>query len=66
MTDEAKPSETEAAKPELFLSVFPDEESKEEEKTLSLSSALAELVVGSKDVEKFQIRKGLKRKMNKM
>ena len=38
------------------------EEIKEEEKTLALSSALAELVVDSKDVKNFQIRKGFEKK----
>ena len=66
MTGEAKPSETEAAKSELSLSVIPVEESKKEEKTLMLSSALLQLVVDNKEVKKFQIRKGLKRTMNKM
>ena len=54
MTGQAKPSETEAAKKsELSVSVIPVEESKEEEKTLALSSALAELVADSKENEKF-------------
>ena len=67
MTDEARPSETEAAeRSELFISVIPVEESKEEKKTMVLSSALLELVDDSKEVKNFQLRKGLKRKMNKM
>ena len=42
--------------------MIPLEKSMEEEKIMMLSSALAELVVGSK-VKKFQLTKGLKRKM---
>ena len=52
MTGEAKPSETEAAESELSVSVIPVEESKEKEKTLVLSSALVELVVDSKEIQK--------------
>ena len=60
MTGKARPSEKEAAKrSELYASVIPLKESKEEEKTLMLASALAELVVVSK-VEKLQLRKELK------
>ena len=63
MTGEARPSETEAAeRSELSASVFSVEEDKEEEKTLMLSSALAELIIVGKK-EKFQLRNGLKRKM---
>ena len=39
------------------------EESKENKKTLILSSALAELVVVNKEVKKIKLRMGLKRKM---
>ena len=53
MTGEARPSKTKAAEwSELSVSVIPVEENKEEEKTLALSSALAELVVFSKDIKK--------------
>ena len=38
MTGEAKPSETEAAESELSVSMIPVEGSKEEEKTMMLSS----------------------------
>ena len=63
MTDKAKLSETEAAESsELSTSVIPLKGSKKEEKTLMLSSALAEMVVVGK-VEKIQLRKGLKRKV---
>ena len=63
MTGKARPSETEAAKrSEVSASVIPVEETKEEEKTLMLSSALSELVIVCK-VETFQLRMGLKRKM---
>ena len=45
------PSETKAAeRSELSVSVIPVEENKEEEKTLALSSASAELVVDSMEV----------------
>ena len=64
ITGETKPSETEAAeRSKLSLPVITVEENKEEEKTLMLSSALAELVVVSKEVKKIQLRKGLKRKI---
>ena len=63
MTGEVRPSKTEAAeRSKLFASVIPVEENMEGEKTMMLSSALAELVVVSKE-EKFQLNKGLKRKM---
>ena len=53
---EAKPSESEGAeKSKLSVSLILVEENKEEGGTLELSSALAELVVDSKEVEKFQI-----------
>ena len=61
-TDEARPSETEAAeRSELSASVIPIEESKEEEKTLMLSSALAEPVVVEK-VKKNSDKKGVEKK----
>ena len=41
MTGEAIPSETEAAKSELSVSVITVEENKEDEKTVALSRALA-------------------------
>ena len=63
MASEARPSEKKAAeRSEFSASVIPVEESKEEEKTLMLSSALAKLVIVCK-VEKFKLSKGLKRKM---
>ena len=49
MTGEAKPSEAEAAESDLSLSVIPVDESKEEEKTLVLSSVLAELDAYTKE-----------------
>ena len=49
MTGKAKPSEAEAALSELFISMIPVDESNKKEKTLALSSALAELVVDSRD-----------------
>ena len=53
MTNEARPSETEAAqKAELSVSVIIVEESKEEEKILMMSSALGDLVVDSKERSK--------------
>ena len=65
MTGKARPSETEAAEnSELSVLVIPVEESKEEEKTLMLSSAQAEVVVHNKEVKKIQLRNGLKRKIN--
>ena len=48
-TDEAKPSEADAAESELSLSAIPIEERKEEEKTLMLSSALADLIAVSEE-----------------
>ena len=49
MTGEAKLSETEAAESELSASMISVEESKKEEKTSVLASALVELVVDSKE-----------------
>ena len=49
MSDEAKPSEGKGAKYELSVSVIPVDESKEKEKTLALSNALAGLVDSKKD-----------------
>ena len=49
MTGEMKPSETEATEFALSVLVIPVKESKKEEKTLMLTSALAELVVDSED-----------------
>ena len=67
MTGEAKSSETQAAKSELSVSVILFNESKEEEKTLALSIALAELVVDRKEDKQFQvIVKGSKRKRLKL
>ena len=67
MTGEAKSSETKAAKSELSVSVILFNESKEEEKTLALSIALAELVVDRKEDKQFQvIVKGSKRKRLKL
>ena len=58
---EDKPSE--AAESKLSISVIPVEESKEEEKTLMLSSALAELVVDSEEDKQISGNgKGSKRK----
>ena len=51
MTGEAKPSEAEAAKSELSVSVIPVDDSKKEEKAWALSSALTELVVDSNEGE---------------
>ena len=49
MNSEAKPSEAKAAKSELSVSIIPVDESKKEEKTLVLSSVLAELLVHRKE-----------------
>ena len=63
MTGEARPSETEAAEKSQFsVSVIPVEESKKEEKTLMLSSALAEWIVDSQEVEKNSDKKGVEKK----
>ena len=51
-----------AERTKLSISVIPVEESKEEEKKLMLSSALAELVVVSKEVEKYWAKKGVEKK----
>ena len=48
-TDEAKPSEADAVESELSVSAIPIEERKEEEKTLMLSSALADLIAVSEE-----------------
>ena len=62
MTGEARQSETEAAeRSEISASVISVDESKEEEKTMMLSSALAELVFGSK-IEKISTNKGVEKK----
>ena len=49
MTDETKPSVAEAAESELFVSVIFIEESKDEKKTMMLSSAVAEQVLESEE-----------------
>ena len=49
MTGNARQSETEAAESELFVSAILIEESKKEEQTLMLSSALEKCVVDSEE-----------------
>ena len=49
MTGEAKPSEGKSPESELSVSVIPVDESKRNEKTMVLSSALAVLIVDTKE-----------------
>ena len=62
MTGEAKPSETEVAEFEFIVSLIPVEKSKEEQKILRLSSALAELVVESEKDTQISNNEGVKNK----
>ena len=50
MISKAKPSERKAEESDLSVSVIPVDESKEEEKTLALSGALAELIIDGENV----------------
>ena len=51
MTGEAKPSKGKAAESEISVSVIPVDKSKKEEKTFALSSAMAKLIVDTKEEE---------------
>ena len=63
MTGEAKPSEEEATESELSVTVISVDKSKEEEKTLALSSSLEILFFSVRRTNKFQVMvKGSKRK----
>ena len=66
MSGEAKQSEVEATESEISLLVIPVDQSKEEKKVLTLSNALAELIVESKEDKKIKvIVKGSKKDMEK-